>query len=117
MAKKKRNGFTWAQAWRDIVVAAIYKGQLLALGLMLAVLLLILRLPPEDLSKFANALADLVEHHEIIELIMFILTLTGWISHTRYMRKQFSKEYERIGREKSELQSRLAGNKFDSSDE
>lgn len=40
---------------------------------------------------------------------------TGWFFHARFMRRQFSSEYERIGNEKSGLQSALHGVKYLSS--
>ena len=116
MAKGKVHPVTWAQACRDITVAAINKGQLPVLGAFAVLLLVISRLPPTEVASFAHDLLDELKRGNLWGYISSPAILTAWLLHVRSMRKQFSTEYARIGLEKSALQSKAAGTKFKSSD-
>lgn len=118
MSKSRSNRGTvgWAQAVRDIVVASINKGQLPILGLLSVILLIIWKMPPADMTEIAKgAFQDLKAGQYVAYLVCFLL-ICGWYAHTKGMRKQFSLEFERIGNEKSKLQSDAAGAKFKSSE-
>lgn len=98
-----------------MVVAAINRGQLPIFGAFLVVLVLIIKMPSEDVSKLVFDILRSLRHGEFIAYILLACTGGGWFVHARIMRKLFSDEVERIGREKSRLQSNLAGMKFKSS--
>ncbi|RYZ88574.1 MAG: hypothetical protein EOP04_09055 [Proteobacteria bacterium] len=116
MAKGKTTAVTWAQMVRDVLVAAINKGQLPVLGIFAVLLLIIYKLPETDVSSFARELFLAVADGRILWLGLWLGTTTAWIVHARIMRKQYSKEYQRIGNEKSNLQIAAAGREFKTSD-
>ena len=120
MSKGNRSGkgshVTWAQAARDIVIAAINQGQLPILGVLAILILIIWRMPENDVSQL---MFQVVEHMRSGALIGYILSFVfafGWYFHTKKIRTEFAKESQRIGREKSDLQSSLAGVPFNSSE-
>lgn len=118
MGKSNSNGAgnTWSAATRDMVVTSINKGQLPILGVLAIVLSVAWRLPEDRLAKLVEDIFASLNSGELIGYTLFVVTLIAWYFHSRYMRKTFSKEYERIGKEKSNLQSSAAGVKFPSSD-
>lgn len=120
MASRKgnqRGKVTWAQAFRDTVIAAMNRGQLPFYCIFLIVLVIVLRLSPSDLSKLAENFLNLLVSWKIAGWVLFSLLLFAWYIQARFMRKKFSGEFERVGREKSHLQSQMAGERFDSSGE
>lgn len=107
---------SWAQALRDMVVSAINRGQLPVFGFFLVLLMLFFKMPAEDVSKLVFEILESLRHGELVAYVLLTVACVGWFTHARTMRRLFSAEAERIGREKSALQSRLAGVKFESSD-
>lgn len=113
---KTANGrMTWAHAWRDMVVSSINKGQLPVFGLFLLALAVIYKMPSQDVSRMVFRILASLRHGEGFSYPLFLASLVGWYTHARYQRKAFSDECSRIGKEKSNLQSRLAGKHFKSS--
>jgi len=107
---------SWAQALRDMVVSSINKGQLPIFGLFLVILMLIYKMPEADVSRLVFEILESLRKGEFIAYILLGITGFSWFVHSRSMRKKFSDETKRIGREKSALQSKLDGVKFKSSD-
>ena len=107
---------SWAQACRDIVVTSMNRGQLPVLGMISVVLVLIWRLPEDKAAELVFSILAALGRGELLAYIFLALTLAGWYFHTKWMRKMFSQEAKRIGREKSGLQSQLTGENFKSSD-
>lgn len=107
---------SWAQACRDIVVTSMNRGQLPVLGMIAVAMLLIWRLPEEKAGELVFSILAALGRGELWAYVFLVLVLAGWYLHSKWMRKMFSAEATRIGREKSDLQSQLAGEKFKSSD-
>lgn len=116
MAKGNHREVTWAQAFRDIIVASMNRGQLPILAVALIIGLAIWRMPAQDVSKWVFEVTHLLATRKLLGYALFLVAMIGWYLHARWMRKEFSEECLRIGTEKSDLQSKLAGTKFKSSD-
>lgn len=117
--KKPRKGqqsVTWAQAFRDVVIASMNRGQLPILGIIGVVLVLIYRMPEQDVSVLVMEIVSSLKKGEGYAYILEGVTIGGWFLHAKLMRKVFSTEAERIGREKSHAQSKAAGTNFKSSE-
>jgi hypothetical protein len=112
---RSKGGVTWAQACRDVVVTAINRGQLPVLGLLFLVALVLLKMPEEDVSKLVFSIVESFRRWELVAYPLLLITVGGWCWHAKWMRKAFSDEAERIGREKSVLQSVVSGVKYKSS--
>lgn len=115
-AKRPRNGnVTWAQTVRDIFVTSINRGQLPVLGMIAVTLLMIWKMPEDAVSALAEEVLHSLQNGDLWGYVLFVLTLGGWYSHAKRMRKMFSNEAERIGTEKSRLQEQLVGRNYKSS--
>ena len=108
---------TWAEATRDIVICAIDRGQLPTLLCCAFVLILLIRIPSDQLGTLLEEVGKRLANGEAISWILLPVFILGWFFHTRWMRKKFTQEYERIGKEKSALQEQLSGVKLKSSEE
>ena len=115
-SKGKAGQVTWAQAFRDIIIASMNRGQLPILGMVGIVFLLVWKMPDEKASQLVFDLYGKLMEMEMWAYMLLAVTLVGWYSHAKIMRREFSREYRRIGQEKSDLQSKAAGIKFKSSD-
>jgi hypothetical protein len=112
MTDKRKSGVSWAQAVRDVLIHSMNKGQLPALGLGVAVLLIAWRLPPEHLGKIVEGLFPKLF---IASATLNTLLALGWVVHARRMRKQMASELDRMGQEKTRLQEQLASRKLSTS--
>ena len=118
MAKPKNQSVkvTWAHAFRDIVVASINRGQLPILGVFAVVCLIIWRMPATKVGDLSKDVVDKLAHGQMWAYPLLLLVLLGWYIHAKIMRRIYSNEFRRVGREKSELQGKAAGKQFRSSD-
>ncbi|WP_422452057.1 hypothetical protein [Endozoicomonas sp. ALC066] len=107
---------TWAQSVRDITVSSINRGQLPILGVIGLLILVLWRMPPEDVSKLMFQVIEHLTDGGLMGYVLSFILAFGWFYHAKKMRTKFSTECRRIGKEKSDLQSSLAGVKFNSSD-
>lgn len=114
-ARSSTGSVTWAQAVRDIVVAAINRGQLPVLGLLALLLLLIWKMPPDQAGAFLVEMWRDLRAAQMLAYFLLAGSVGGWYFHSKSQRKWFSEEMDRIGKEKSDLQSTISGTKFKSS--
>lgn len=115
-SKSRGREVTWAHAARDFLVTAINRGQLPVLGLVLVAIILVVKLPSEEAGSLVERLVHGLEEAHLLGWALELLTILAWFFHAKWMRKGFSEEAARIGREKSDLQNSVSGVDFGSSD-
>ena len=108
---------SWAEALRDIVLKAIETGQLPALLISVIVILIIWKIPDDQLLLLLQEIIKRFEKGEMISYLILFLCILGWFFHVKILQKRFAREYERIGKEKSSLQSKKSGINLKSSDD
>ncbi|WP_156529904.1 hypothetical protein [Klebsiella oxytoca] len=106
---------TWAQAVRDMVNRSMSTGQLLPFGIFVLLAIVFWRMPAEDLRETMHEIiSGFIEGHLWGWGVSLIL-LVVWVSHAKRMRKEFSEEADRIGKEKTGLQQRRTSQKLGTS--
>lgn len=110
MAKKKpeqkpKRQIGWAEAARDIVVASINRGQLLLLGTIAIVLLIIYKIPNDEIVGLVKEIIAKLGNIALLSYILNIILALGWWFNAKYLRKIHSNECDRVGREKTKLQN------------
>jgi len=85
----------WANAFRDILVASINKGQFPLAILGLIAMSLIWRMPPEDVSKLMFRIVDGLERGVLLGYGLALVAIGGWFVHARYQRRVISVELSR----------------------
>lgn len=103
----KNSKFTWAQTFRDIIVEAIRKGQILALAVAVFLIIFILRVPQQSLPQIWQDLKDAAHEHWIFSVVLNLALTMLWFLHARSLRRQFEAEFERLSQERNQLQERL----------
>lgn len=117
MAKKQKQIPQEIGPWymvRDVLIASINKGQFL-LGICgISLIIILLRLPEEGLSKL---IVGLFNGNSYICLIIIALLIIGWFFHIKSQNRISKAEIERVAKVRNQLQSENLGNKIESSRE
>jgi hypothetical protein len=107
--------FTWANAFRDIVIAAMNKGQMPFIAIWLTVLWVIPWMDSKDIFNLLVQVLDALEGGRLWGWLLFVGALACWYYHAKWLRRISANETERIGKEKSVLQNKVGGRAFQSS--
>jgi hypothetical protein len=105
------------QMMRDVFLASIAKGQFPIAIFGCALIIMVFRMPPEDLTKLAFRLVEAAERRATFGYVLFVLTLGLWFVHSRFQRRKYGDEVARVSHERNECQKKLLGNKVKSSEE
>lgn len=108
--------FTWAQAFRDIVIRLIDKGAILPGTISAICLLIVWRLESHDAHDVFMGIITRFSDYSLVGWCLSLAVTLVWQAHIRRIRKTHSTECSRLGREKSQLQRRLSNVKLGSSD-
>ncbi|HCC5832619.1 TPA: hypothetical protein M5839_004823, partial [Citrobacter freundii] len=108
---------TWAHATRDIVNRAMSTGQMLPLCVFVVLVILLTRVPNEKIPDVIHDILVSLLNWNMLGWIFFVLALIAWAGHARIMRKDFSSEAERIGKEKTTLQQQKTSQPLGTSDQ
>lgn len=115
--KNKNTKISCAQAVRDVLIVAMDHGQLTTLLFSLIPLSLIYKMPGEKIYDLLKEILNMFLKGQLIAYPLLIVCIFSWAIHVRIIRNQFSREYERIGKEKSDLQRKTSGIELDTSGE
>lgn len=81
------------------------------------VIIVLLKMPSEDVSRLAFSALDFLVENYLTGWGVGMFGVLGWYFHVRHIRKQASLEYQRIGREKKQLQEQLTNKRLPSSNQ
>jgi hypothetical protein len=98
---------TWAQAFRDIVVEALRRGQIVALGIAIFLIIYVARLPSNQLYQVWDDFRRIEEREWTVNLILNVALALLWFVHARRMRQGYEKELARVAEERNRLQEKL----------
>jgi len=100
---------------RDVLIASMNKGQfpLALFGMILIVL--IIRMPPQDVSALAFRIVEDLKAGYLAGYAVSAGAFGGWFVHARIQRRVIADELERIARLRTELQKRELGSRVKSS--
>jgi len=104
------------QAVRDILIASINKGQFLVALAGLICLTIVFRMPPQDLSRLVFRLLDIAENRYLAGYMLAATFLVGWLLHSKYQRRQITRELQRLSGERNYLQTKALGDRVKSSE-
>jgi hypothetical protein len=74
-------------------------------------------MPGEDASKLVFSIIGGLEDWKLVGYFMFFISTGGWFFHTRWQRRVFTSEIERISDERNKVQVQKLGKKIKSSKE
>ena len=100
---------------RDVFIASMSKGQFPLAILGILAMIIILKMPSEDISNLAAKFIGLLSEWKIVGYVGAIFLAFGWFFHSKFQRRTFSDEVRRISEERNILQEKLTGKKNRSS--
>lgn len=106
---------TWAEAFRDMVIAAMNHGQMIPLALFLVLMVSVIRASNSDLQLAATGLFHSLLQFEGVSYGLWIVSIVIWRREVRQLRTSYERELDRMAKEKNKLQDLLARRKFKSS--
>jgi hypothetical protein len=108
--EKPQNDIGFNQMLRDVLIASMNKGQFpLALSALIFVILII-KMPPKDVSTLVFRLLDGAEAKKLLGWALTVIMTAVWYLHTRSLRRWCAAELERISNERNTLQRKTLGN-------
>ena len=102
-------------AMQNVLIAALNKGQLLGMGLVVFFLVVVFRIPEDQLVPLIERLLDISEINSILGWILSGFTTFGGFLIIRWQRRIHTKEIKRISSEKRLLQQKLNSKELPSS--
>jgi hypothetical protein len=101
---------------RDVFVALINKGQFPMVIAGLVAVVIILKMPPQDVSKLVFRLLDVSEMRWYAGYLLAVITVFSWFFHSRYQRRVMTGEVTRVSEQRNRLQKKELGPKVESSE-
>lgn len=107
--KKNNNKYrphkvSWAEAFKDITIVAMNRGQLPVLGFIFVIILIINKIPSDAVVKLVYEIADKLGAISFLSYSFNVVLILAWAWHAKMVRKMHSNECERVGKEKTKLQ-------------
>lgn len=120
MAKTKpdqgpRNGITWAQATRDVLVASISKGQFPWVIFGSIGLVAVFRMQPDAIAKLMTQIVEDFHTLHLLGWASTVIVLVLWAWHIRYTTRIYDAEIERLSDERTALQESMLPGQLSSS--
>jgi len=113
MATKRK--ITWADVANNAFMKLISTGQLPLVLVLVLILFLIYRTPAENIPQVWVVLGQMLDRRSGLGYAIGVSATAGWAIHTRYQRRKFAGELERIGEEKTTAQQLHFNKKLESS--
>jgi hypothetical protein len=96
----------WA-ALRDVVNNSINKGQLPILGFFGLIALWLWKITPDAAERAMEKVVVALKERAFWSYVSNVALIALWFFHSKYIRRSVSKELDRVGEEKSQLQAKL----------
>jgi len=106
---------TWAEVANNVLMKLISTGQLPLVILLFFLGFLVYRTPQENIAQVWVVLGQMLDRKSGLGYALGLASSAGWAIHTRYQRRKFEKELERVSEERNEAQQLHFNKKLDSS--
>lgn len=105
----------WAMV-NNVVLRAIGRGQLPLLGVISIIILILWRMPSEDLSQLIRDIFTVAIAKYLLGYIIAIVAIIYWNRSSKKMRRAHAAEISRLADEKTKLQNLLLDKRVESSE-
>jgi hypothetical protein len=113
---RSKPAFNGWRALRDVLVASMDKGQFPLAIVSLIVMVLIFKMPEQDVSKLVFLMLDHLVRGALLGWLLMGASIAAWFIHIRYHGQLLNFELNRLAEERSQLQARTLGGKMKSSE-
>lgn len=98
---------TWAQAVRNVLNTAMNRGQLPILIVMLSFLLILYKLPQEDISKLTFTFLEYLKAGYVLGYVLFISILLAWVYDAKRNRRNYAKLEKEFKKYSSKMKNKI----------
>jgi len=98
-----------------VLVASLNKGQLIGMTIALILIILIIKIPSDQIIPFIEKLLDISKINTILGWVLSVFVTFASFLTVRWQRRIHTKEIQRISREKKILQEKLINQNLPSS--
>ena len=95
---------TWAEVANNVLMKLISTGQLPLVVLLLFLGFVVYRTPLENIPQVWVVLGQMLDRRSGLGYALGLVSSAGWAIHTRYQRRKFEKELERVSEERNHAQ-------------
>lgn len=114
--RNQKKSINFWQMWKDVLIASLSKGQFPVALIGLIILVIIIKMPNEDISKLVFKIIDDIKTNVILSFFISPFLVIGWFFHVRWQRKMYRDEIQRISDARNDIQKHLIGPKMTSSE-
>jgi len=100
---------------QNVLIAALNKGQLLGMFFGLIILIIIIKIPNEQIPELIKDLTNISKINSILGWILGVITTFGGYVLIRWQKHIHTKEIQRISQEKKRLQEKLTNSNLPTS--
>ena len=100
---------------RDVLVASINRGQLPQATAAIVVIVIVVKMPSDDVSKLASSAISKLVDGSLAGWAIAALAIIGWAWHARRQRRWWNTEMDRVSRERTKYQKIALKEKLGSS--
>lgn len=93
---------------RDVLVASMNKGQFSSAMLGMILLVIVFRMPSNDIGDIARVVVDKLISGSIVGWGLSLVLTISWYFHAKWQRRNIHEEMRRISSERTELQQQLS---------
>ena len=112
MARSSQNRHIgWPQAFRDVFLRIVGRGQLLLFFFGFIILVMVIRMPEGEIGPLAHRLLEIFEVHKLLGYFLWFCTLIAWGFHARLQRRWWHDEMDRMSDERNKVQTHALGDK------
>lgn len=107
MANKPKASATKLNFWammNNVLVTALSKGQFPVACVFFIVLVMVLKMPGEDVTRLALSILTELVNWRLVGYVASVLLAGGWFGHTRWQRSRYERELKRVTDERNQLQ-------------
>ena len=106
---------TWAEIANGALMKLISTGQLPVVGVLILLIFLVYRTPPENIPQVWAVLGEMLDKKSGLGYTIGLGSSAGWAIHSKVMRRKFESELERVSDQRNEAQQKHFKGKLDSS--
>jgi hypothetical protein len=106
---------TWGEVANNVLMKLISTGQLPLVVLLVLLGFLVYRTPQENIAQVWVVLGQMLDRRSGLGYALGLVSSAGWAIHTRYQRRKFEKELERVSEVRNQAQQLHFNKRLDSS--
>lgn len=104
-SKTRTSSVSWAQAFRDVLVGSMNKGQFPLAIVGIIFMLILYKMTPQGVDRLVDRLLDGLVAYSLVGWAVSGPLVAGWYLHSKWQRRTIQRELDRVTEERNRLQT------------